>query len=360
MAIDSADTEFITITTGRVGADEGTTRISSRALPEVLPILGLADIVIYPGQEAPLLVDTPEGVRLIDDVVAGDRLLGVVLQRKPDVQNPTPEDLYSMGCAVHVSRMLKFPDNTVRILVQGLWRIRITEYKTEAPYLRARFEVCKDVVEDSLELEALTRNVQNLFREIIRLSPALSELDKVLDLESERPGRLADMIAWTLNFSLADRQELLETVSVKQRLQKLLPLLNRERQVLELSSKIQSEVAASISRTQRDYFLREQLRAIQRELGEADSATSELRALREQIENTPMPAEARKVALQEIERLQHVSPAAAEYAIARHYLDWIVNLPWEKETEDKLDLAEAERILNEQHYGLTKVKDRLL
>jgi len=360
MAIDSADTEFITITSGGVGAEEATTRISSRALPEVLPILGLSDIVIYPGQEAPLLVDTPEGVRLIDDVVAGDRLLGVVLQRKPDIQNPAPEDLYGMGCAVHVSRMLKFPDNSVRILVHGLWRIRIKEYEPEAPYLRARFEVCKDIVEESVELEALARNAQNLFRDIIKLSPALSELDKVLDIESERPGRLADIIAWTLNLSLADRQQLLETVSVKERLQRLLPLLNRERQVLELSSKIQSEVAASISRTQRDYFLREQLRAIQRELGETDTVATELKALREQIENTPMPTEARKVALQELERLQQMPPAAAEYAITRHYLDWIVNLPWEKETEDKLDLAEAERILNEQHYGLTKVKDRLL
>lgn len=360
MAIDSADTEFITITSGGVSPEEATTRISSRALPEVLPILGLSDIVIYPGQEAPLLIDTPEGVRLIDDVVAGDRLLGVVLQRKPDTQNPAPEDLYSVGCAVHVSRMLKFPDNTVRILVHGLWRIRIKEYETKAPYLRARFEVCKDIVEESLELEALARNVQNLFRDIIKLSPALAELDKVLDIESERPGRLADIIAWTLNLSLADRQQLLETVSVKERLQRLLPLLNRERQVLELSSKIQSEVAASISRTQRDYFLREQLRAIQRELGEADTVATELRALREQIEKTPMPTEAHKVALQELERLQQMPPTAAEYAITRHYLDWIVNLPWEKETEDKLDLAEAERILNEQHYGLTKVKDRLL
>lgn len=360
MAINSADTEFITITTGGVGAEEATTRISSRALPELLPILGLSDIVIYPGQEAPLLVDSPEGVRLIDDVVAGDRLLGVVLQRRPDTQNPAPEDLYSMGCAVHVSRMLKFPDNTVRILVHGLWRIRIKEYETDAPYLRARFEVCKDIVEDSLELEALARNVQNLFHEVIKLSPALAELDKVLDIDSERPGRLADIIAWTINLSLADRQELLETVSVKQRLQRLLPLLNRERQVLELSSKIQSEVAASISRTQRDYYLREQLRAIQRELGESDALTAELKALREQIEQTPMPTDARKVALQELERLQHIPTAAAEYAITRNYLDWIINLPWEKETQDKLDLAEAERILNEQHYGLTKVKDRLL
>lgn len=358
--MDSTDTEFITITTGGVGPQEATTRISSRALPEVLPILGLSDIVIYPGQEAPLLVDTAEGVRLIDDVVAGDRLLGVVLQRRPEVQNPTPEDLYEMGCAVHVSRMLKFPDDTVRILVQGLWRIRIKEYEMQTPYLRARFEVCKDVVEESVELEALTRNVKNLFREIIKLTPALSELERVLDIESEAPGRLTDIIAWTLSLSLADRQQLLETVSVKERLQKLLQLLHREREVLELSSKIQSEVAASISRTQRDYFLREQLRAIQRELGEADATTSELRALREQIEKTPMPAEARKVALQELERLQQMPPAAAEYGITRHYLDWIVNLPWEKETEDKLDLAEAERILNEQHYGLTKVKDRLL
>jgi len=343
------------------GAETPAARISSRSLPEVLPILGLADIVIFPTMVAPLLVDTPESIRLIDDVVSGgDRLLGAVLQRKPEIDNPAPEDLYGIGCAVRLQKMLKFPDNTVRVLIEGLWRIRIKEYEVKTPYLRAKFELCRDIRDDSVELAALTRNAQNRFQEIIKLSPALAEQVKVAPLDPEHPGHLADLIAFNLNLSLEERQRLLETQSVKERLTFLLPLLNREHEVLTLSSKIQSDVAISISKTQRDFFLREQLRAIQRELGESDAAASEIKALREQVEKTPLPAEAKKVALQELERLQQMPPAAAEYGVTRHYLDWILNVPWEKETEDKLDLTEAERILNEQHYGLTKVKDRLL
>jgi ATP-dependent Lon protease len=356
----SSDTEFVSISGVDGGPEAEPSRISSRSLPEVLPILSLSDIVIFPTQIAPLLVETADSIQLIDDVVAGDRLLGVVLQRQPDVEKPTPRDLYEMGCAVRLLKMLKFPDNTVRVLVQGLWRIRIKEYETTTPYLRARFEVCKDIKEQSVELDALVRNAQSQFREIVKLSPSLSEQDKVTALNPENPSHLADLIAYNLNLSLQERQHLLETVSVKERLQRLLPLLNREHEVQTLSSKIQSEVASAISKTQRDFFLREQLHAIQRELGETDAAAGEVKNVREQIEKTAMPAEARKVALQELERLQQMPPAAAEYGVSRHYLDWILNLPWERETEDKLDLAEAERVLNEQHFGLSNVKDRLL
>jgi len=357
----SPETEFISILGTAGGPETPATRISSRSLPETLPILGLADIVIFPTMVAPLLVDTPASIKLIDDVVAGgDRLVGAVLQRKPDVDNPMPEDLFEAGCAVRVQKMLKFPDNTVRVLVEGLWRVRIKEYETRTPYLRAKFELCRDTRDDSLELAALTRNAQSAFQEIIKLSPALAEQVKVAPLDPEHPGHLADLIAFNLNLSLEERQRLLETQSVKERLSILLPLLNREHQVLTLSSKIQADVATSISKTQRDYFLKEQLRVIQRELGETDAATAEIKSLREKIEATPMPAEARKAALQELERLQQIPSAAAEYGVSRHYLDWIINVPWTKETEDKLDLDEAERILNEQHYGLTKVKDRLL
>ncbi|HPC62703.1 MAG TPA: endopeptidase La, partial [Verrucomicrobiota bacterium] len=201
---------------------------------------------------------------------------------------------------------------------------------------------------------------QSQFQEIIKLSPALSEQIKIAALNTEDPGHFADLIAVNLNLSLEERQALLETASVKDRLTRLLPMLNREHEVLTLSSKIQTEVATSISKTQRDFFLREQLRAIQRELGESDPNAGEVRTLRERIEQTPLPAEARHVANQELDRLQQMPPAAAEYSVTRHYIDWILALPWEKETEDKIDLAEAERILNDQHFGLVKVKDRLL
>ncbi len=352
----SPDTEFISI----LGASGSPERVSSASLPEVLPVLGLSDIVIFPGMVAPLLVETAQSTKLIDDVVGGDRLMGVALQRNAEAENPMPQEMHDVGCATRVLKMLKFPDNTVRVLVEGLWRIKIKEYIGTDPYLCAKFDLLKDVKEDSVELAAMMRNAQRQFQEIIKLSPALSEQIKIAALNTEDPGHFADLIAVNLNLELAERQKLLETNSVKERLTRLLPMLNREHEVLTLSSKIQTEVATSISKTQRDFFLREQLRAIQRELGESDPNASELRALREKIDATSLPADAKKVAVQELERLQQMPPAAAEYAVTRHYLDWILALPWAKETEDKLDLNEAERILNEQHFGLVKVKDRLL
>jgi len=355
----SPETEFISIL-GTAGSPEAPVRVSSSSLPEVLPILGLSDIVIFPGMVAPLLVETTQSTKLVDDVVGGNRLLGVVLQRNPETENPLPHEMHDVGCAARVLKMLKFPDNTVRVLVEGLWRIKLKEYPTTEPYLLAKFELLKDVKEDSVELTAMMRNAQSQFQEIIKLSPALSEQIKIAALNTEDPGHFADLVAVNLNLNLDERQKLLETASVKDRLTRLLPMLNREHEVLTLSSKIQSEVATSISKTQRDFFLREQMRAIQRELGETDPNASEIRILRERIEQTPLPPEAKQVATQEVDRLQQMSPAAAEYGVSRHYLDWILSVPWTKETEDKLDLAEAERILNEQHYGLKKVKDRLL
>jgi ATP-dependent Lon protease len=355
----SPDTEFISIL-GAAGNPEAPARVSAHSLPQSLPILGLSDIVIFPGMVAPLLVETPQSIKLIDDVVAGDRLLGVALQRKPEAENPTPEEMYDVGCSARLLKMLKFPDNTVRVLVEGLWRIRIKQYVNHDPYLSANFELMKDVTEDSVELTAMMRNAQGQFQEIIKLSPALSEQVKIAALNTEDPGHFTDLIAVNLNLNLDERQKLLETTSVKERLTFLLPMLNREHEVLTLSSKIQTEVATSISKTQRDFFLREQMRAIQRELGETESNAGEIKSLREKIEATPMPPEAKKVANQELERLQQMPPAAAEYAVTRHYLDWLIAMPWEKETEDKIDLKEAERILNDQHFGLDKVKDRLL
>ncbi|MGA2863958.1 MAG: endopeptidase La [Verrucomicrobiota bacterium] len=355
----SPDTEFVSILGTPSGA-ETPSRVSSSSLPEVLPILGLSDIVIFPTMPAPLLVETAQSTKLIDDVVGGDRLVGAVLQRNAEAENPRPDEMHDVGCAARVLKMLKFPDNTVRVVVEGLWRIRIREYTKLEPYLCAKFELLRDVKEESVELAAMMRSAQSHFQEIIKLSPALSEQIRIAALNTEDPGQFSDLVAVNLNLDLAERQKLLETISVKERLTRLLPMLNREHEVLTLSSKIQSEVATAISKTQKDFFLREQLRAIQRELGELDPNASEARMLRERIEQTPLPAEAKQVATQELDRLQQMVPAAAEYAVIRHYLDWLLALPWATETEDKLDLVEAERILNEQHFGLSKVKDRLL
>jgi ATP-dependent Lon protease len=355
----SPETEFVSILGGAEKSD-ALPRISSRSLPENLPILGLSDIVIFPGAVVPLLVETGPSLKLIDDIVAGDRLFAAVLQRKPEIAEPLPEDLHDVGCVSRLSKMVKFPDGTARMLVEGLWRIRVKNYMPPMPYLRAGYELLRDETEDSIELQAMLRNAHKQFEEIARMSNALSDQVKVAALNTEHPGHFADLIAANLNLSLEDRQKLLETISVRERLHKLLPLLNREQEVLTLSSKIQNDVASSIAKTQRDFFLREQLRAIQRELGEGESGLGETKSLREKIEQTLMPNEARKAAEQELERLQQTPPAAAEYAVGRNYLDWILSLPWEKSTEDKLDLKAAGRILNEQHFGLAKVKDRLL
>ncbi len=334
------DTEFINILgTGHAGSgDASGAKIWSKTLPETLPILGLSDIVIFPGTTTPLVVETPQSIRLIDDVVAGDRFLGLVLQRNPEAETPTPADLWLHGCAARVRKMLKFPDGMVRILVEGLRRFRIREFVSESPYLVARVEKLKDVVDTTLELAALTRNAAREFQEIVKLSPTLTEEVKVAALNEQDPAQLADLIAANLNLSLQERQHLLELPEAKVRLSRLLPLLSRELEVLRLGSKIQNEVVTSMSKNQRDFFLREQIRAIQRELGEVDSGVAEVRDLRDQVEQNHLPEEPKKIALKELDRLQQMPPAVAEYTMTRNYLDWLINLPWSKFTEDKLDL----------------------
>jgi ATP-dependent Lon protease len=356
------DTEFINILgSGAAGAgDAAGTKFWSKSLPDSLPILGLSDIVIFPGTTTQLLVETPQSIRLIDDVVAGDRFLGLILQRNSEVENPIPADLWLHGCVGRVLRMLKFPDGTVRVLVEGLRRFRVKEYTSESPYLVARVEKLKDVVDETLELAALARNAAREFQEIIKLSPTLAEEVKVAALNTEDPARLADLIATNLNLSLQERQHMVETPEAKVRLTRLLPLLSRELEVLKLGSKIQNEVVTSMSKNQRDFFLREQIRAIQRELGEVDSGAAEARDLREQVERNNLPEEPKKIALKELDRLQQMPTAVAEYTMTRNYLDWLINLPWSKFTEDKLDLADAAALLDQQHFGLSKVKDRLL
>jgi ATP-dependent Lon protease len=358
-SITSPDTELIDILGKPADSDTSQTRTSSK-LPDTLPILGLSDVVIFPGMVVPLLVESDESTKLIDDVVEGDRLLGLVLQRKAEVQNPTPDDLFEYGCGARVLKMLKFPDNTVRILAEGLWRVRLTDFTTHKPYLRARFEVLKDVAPETAEVTALARNAAQKFRDITKLTPAMPDQVKVAALNTDSPGPLSDLIAGNLNLSLEDRQRLIETPNVLERLQYLRPLLDRELEVVQIGTKIQNDVTNAMAKTQRDFFLREQIRAIQRELGEGDPNAADVAALRKQLDDNPLPEEAQKVALKELDRLSQMSPAVAEYSISRNYLDWLLNLPWTKVTEDLLDLRRAERVLDEQHYGLGKVKDRLL
>src|ERR1035438_3235210 len=219
----SPETEFVSIL-GAAEKAETPPRISARSLPDMLPVLGLSNIVIFPGAVVPLLVETGPSLKLIDDIVAGDRLFAAVLQRKPEIAEPLPEDLHEVGCVSRLSKMVKFPDGTARVLVEGLWRIRVKNYMPPMPYLRAGYELLRDETEDSIELQAMLRNAHKQFEEIARMSSALSDQVKVAALNTEHPGHFADLIAANLNLDLEDRQKLLETISVRERLQKLLPL----------------------------------------------------------------------------------------------------------------------------------------
>ncbi len=360
--MNESDTEFIKIFTqdGVQAEDSHQQQRSGKLLPEILPILGLEDIVIFPGQVAPLLIESEQSAQLIDDAVAGTRWIGLVLQKNPETKNPTPNDLYTVGCAGKILKMLKLHEGVVRILVEGIRRFKIANFEVTPAYLQARVEYLDDIVEESVELEAMARKALEQFQEIIKLTPALADQIKAANLNTAQPGRLADLIAFNVNISLQERQALLETPNVKQRFSKLLPLLAKEIEVLNIGSKIASEVASAMSKSQRDYFLREQLRAIQKELGEGDPLAAEINQLRERIDKTQLPDDAKKVALKELERLQQLNPAMAEYAVTKNYLDWILSLPWTQTTQDNYDLKKAAQILNEQHYGLDKVKDRLL
>jgi ATP-dependent Lon protease len=332
----------------------------AQELPTHLPVLSLSDVVVFPHMVAPLLVSDAQSIRLIDDVVAGNRLLAVTLQKDPDTEHPGPDQLHRHGCIARVMRMLKFPDESVRVLIQGLKRMRIAQFESEVPYLQARIVSLEDVVEESIEIAALARNVANQFQEIISLSPSLPDELKVAVVSIEDPGKLADIVAANLNISLQEKQHLLEAVSVKVRLNLLTGLLNREIEVLHLGSEIQSKVSTALSKSQREYFLREQLKAIQKELGESGEQGSDVRELRDKIDKAQMPPEVKKIAIKEVERLGTMTPAAAEYTVSRSYLDWLIALPWSKSTDDKIDIAQAKRILDEDHYDLEHVKKRIL
>jgi ATP-dependent Lon protease len=334
--------------------------LNGQSIPGQLPILPLSDVVLFPHMVAPLLASSPNSVHLIDDVVAGDRLIGVTLQKDPDQEHPRLEQLYEFGCVARVNRMLKFPDESVRVLIQGLKRFKIVRSQSETPYLIAQIEPLDDQFTPGIELAALARNAVNQFQEVVSLSPSLPEELKVATLNIEDPGKLADVIAANLNLSLEEKQRLLETADVRVRLSMLGTLLNRELEVLRLGSEIQTKVSKALSKSQREYFLREQLKAIQKELGEGNEHGEETKELRDKIDKAMMPAEVKKVAIKEVERLESMPAAAAEYTVARTYLDWLIAVPWSKSTEDKLDIARAKCILDEDHYDLQQVKKRVL
>ena len=329
-------------------------------LPAALPVLPLREMVPFPDTLLPLGVGQERSIRLVNDVLSGERMLVLVAARDPEVEQPTPDQLYDVGVAGIVARMLKIPDGTIRILVQGTERVRVSDYVTEEPYLVARIEPLPDVLERTPELEALSRNVQRSFTEIIEQIPYLPEELQLAVTNVDDPSALAHLIAGALRISPVEKQELLEEVDVGKRLRRLSEILARELEVIQLGSKIQSQVQSEIDKGQREYYLREQLKAIQQELGEADEQQAEINELRERIEAASLPEHARKQADRELGRLERLPPAAAEYGVIRTYLEWLVELPWVATTEDNLDIANAREVLDADHYDLEKVKDRIL
>jgi len=333
------------------------------SIPNELPILPVRETVLFPGAVLPLTVGRGGSLALVNSLEGEERLLGLVAQHDPRVEEPSASDLHTVGTAARLHKTVKMPNGNMVIFVEGLERIRLVDLVSFQPFLRARVEVLPDLIDSrDTELEALVRNAQDLFRNVVARSPQLSDDLQTVVLNIEDPGRLADFIAGTLPpLSTLLRQELLETSSVRKRLDTLIRELSKELEVLELRSKIQEQVQEQVSQTQREYLLREQLKAIQKELGESDETQAEIEELRKKIEESGMPAEARKECERELKRLQKMTPASAEYMVARTYLEWMTSLPWTKSSGvEEIDIAKGQAILDEDHYDLEKVKQRVL
>ena len=333
------------------------------SIPSELPILPLRDTVLFPNSFMPLAVARESSVRLIDDAIANGKLIAVFTQRDASIEEPTQEDLYTVGTATHIHKMFKLPDGSLRLIVQGLARLRLEEVVATQPYLRARVTSATEDTNDAdrLEIDALARNIKTNFQQVVSLSPLLSDDLQTLAMNITEPGRLADFIASSLStISTAVKQEVLETLDIRARMDNLNRILIKELEVLELGSKIQSQVQSEVGKNQREYFLREQMKAIQKELGEGDDQTKEIEELHEKIEAAGMPEPVKKEALRELDRLSKMPVAAAEYTVSRTYLDWLVALPWAKRTDEVIDLPKTKQTLDADHSGLEKAKDRIL
>ena len=331
-------------------------------IPSILPILPLKDTVVYPMTVFPLAVGQERSIRLIEELMQGDgpKLVGLVAQKNLEVEQAGVGDTYTIGTVAAVHKLLKVPDGTIRLAVQGLEKMRIVEFIDTEPFLKARIEVLPDVDDKSVEVEALMRNSISLFQRLVSLVPQIPDELLITAINVEQPRQLAYLIATSVRMELEQRQEILETPSIKVKLEMLNTFLTKELEVLELGRKIQSQVQDELGKTQREYFLREQIKAIQKELGEDDPQLAEINQLREMIQKSKMPSEARREADRELDRLSKLPPAAAEYGVIKTYLDWLTSLPWDKSTEAPLDILLAKKVLDEDHYDLEKIKERLL
>jgi len=329
-------------------------------VPTELAVLPLRGVVIFPSAIVPLLISRGSSLKAVEEALAGDRMLGVAAQKNPEEEEPDVHGLYSRGTAGRILKMLKYPDNSVRILVQGLRRIEMMEYIQNKPFLRARVCHLTEVLEPSKDIEAMQAHVVNQFAKFVSMIPYLPDELQVVVMNIKDPGKVSDLIASNLNISMEEKQDLLSTLDVKLRLEKLSAILNREIELVELGHKIQSQVQTELSKNQKEFYLRQQMRAIQKELGEGDARGGDVEELRKKMEAAQLPAEARKAAEAELERLRIIPPESAEHTVVRTYLEWLVSLPWAVSTEDNLDIPHARQVLDEDHYDLDKIKDRIL
>jgi ATP-dependent Lon protease len=328
--------------------------------PGELPILPIRESVLYPKMLLPFMVSQERLVKLVDAALVTNKMIGIVAIKNKDVAEVKAEDLYEVGTAAYILKMLKMPNDSIRLLIQGISRIRVGPFTQRDPFLRAQVTTLAEQGEKTTETQALMSGVKGIFQKFVELAPNLPADLAIMAMNVEEPGVLADLIASTMNLALEDKQAILESLDAKDRLEKVNLLLNKELQVLELGSKIQTQVREGIDKSQREYFLREQLKAIQKELGEKDERTAEVEELRERIVKAKLPPEALKEAERELDRLAKMQPSAPEYTVARTYVDWLIEIPWAVATEDNLDIQQAQKVLDQDHYDLEKVKKRIL
>jgi ATP-dependent Lon protease len=343
-----------------VSTIEETTPRASAGESTLLPVLPLRETVVFPASLTPLAIGQERSIRLVDEAVAGDQMIAVVTSRNAEEEAQAAEDLHDVGTSAVVHKMVRVPDGTLRVLVQGLDRVRLEGLEQTEPYLTGRFTPLPDVVAREKEVEALARSLESLFAQIVAIAPYLPEELELAAANAESPSALANLIASTMRIATEEKQELLAAADVEERLRKLTVILSRELEVFELGTKIQSQVQSEMDKSQREFVLRQQLKAIQEELGEGDEQQAEIAELRTQVEEANLPEEADRQARRELDRLAKLPPAAAEYGVIRSYLEWILSLPWSAATEDDLDLKHARRILDEDHYDLEKIKERML
>ena len=329
-------------------------------IPKELGIIPIKGGVVFPDQIVPLIIHTQKLAKLIDEILTTNKLAGALTQRNPEVEEPTPEQVYKIGCVIQINKMLRFPDGRIRLLIKGLKRFKVNEFVQTEPYLKAKIDIISTEYKKTMALEAQMRNIVTMFQHLISLAPYLPDELGAFILNIDDPNRLADFVISYTNFDFYEKQTLLQIIDTKARFIKLIPMLQKEISILELGVKIRSQVKNELDKGQREFYLREQLKAIQKELGEGDEHTREIEELKKKILSAKMPEQTEKATLKELDRLSKIPSQAAEYTVVRTYIDWLIAIPWSKSTKDNLDIKRAQRILDEDHYDLKKVKERIL